>query len=150
MISRSIPCDWWNNEPPRPTPIENPSVKFHNFYRLGQLRRSSPPLSSTPVYQYGRNEDKVLKCTNIPSDIDSIHNKRPKPIFGDIWSTARGPRHPPSPKRGKKRIKINSYQSLLGRGGVAGTSSCAPNVTKTWLWSPVMYWIYIGWDICAL
>ena len=50
------------------------------------------------VHQYGRNEDKVLKCTNIPSDIDSIHKMRPKPSFGDIWSTARGPRHPPSPK----------------------------------------------------
>ena len=34
--------------------------------------------------QYGRNEDKVLKCTNIPSDIDSIHNRRPKPSFGNI------------------------------------------------------------------
>ena len=45
----------------------------------------------------------------------------------------------PSPKRGKKRIKINSYQFLLGQGGVAGTSSCASNVTKTWFWSPVMY-----------
>ena len=52
------------------------------------------------VYQYGRNEDKVLKCTNIPSDIDSIHNRRPKPSFGDIWSTARGPRHPPPLPRG--------------------------------------------------
>ena len=48
-------------------------------------------------YQYGRNEDKVLKCTNIPSDIDSIHNRRPKPSFGDIWSTARVvfPERPP-------------------------------------------------------
>ena len=36
------------------------------------------------IDQYGRNEDKVLKCTNIPSDIDSIHNRRPKPSFGDI------------------------------------------------------------------
>ena len=47
------------------------------------------------LYQYGRNEDKVLKCTFFPSDIDSIHNSRPKPSFGDIWSSARGPRHPP-------------------------------------------------------
>ena len=45
--------------------------------------------------QYGRNEDKVLKCTFFPSNIDSIHNRRPQPSFGDIWSTARGPRHPP-------------------------------------------------------
>ena len=49
--------------------------------------------------QYGRNEDKVLKCTNTPSDIDSIHNRRPRPSFGDIWSTARGPRHPPLPQK---------------------------------------------------
>ena len=45
--------------------------------------------------QYGRNWDKRLKCTNIPSDIDSIHNRRPQPSFGDNWSSARGPRHPP-------------------------------------------------------
>ena len=53
--------------------------------------------------QYGRNEDKVLKCTNIPSDIDSIHNRRSKPSFGDIWSTARGPRHPPFSKKSQKK-----------------------------------------------
>ena len=55
------------------------------------------------IDQYGRNEDKVLKCTNIPSDIDSIHNRRPKPSFGDICSTARGPRHPPFSKKKKKK-----------------------------------------------
>ena len=45
--------------------------------------------------QYGRNWDKVLKCTNIPSDIDSIHNRSIQPSFGGNWSSARGPRHPP-------------------------------------------------------
>ena len=120
------------------------------------------------IYQYGRNEDKVLKCTNIPSDIDSIHNRRPKPSFGDIWSTARGPRPPPpSPEvvenevfdhichlivkvkdpSSRPKIANDTYFFLNPlypcHGGVdrpSGTpGGSAPNVTKTWLWSPVMY-----------
>ena len=59
--------------------------------------------ASVRAGQYGRNEDKVLKCTNIPSDIDLIHNRRPKPSFGDIWSTARGPRPPPFSKKSQKK-----------------------------------------------
>ena len=41
----------------------------------------------------------MLKCTSIPSDIDLIHNRRPQPSFDGIWSSARGPRHPPPSQR---------------------------------------------------
>ena len=49
-----------------------------------------------------------------------------------------------------KMVKNLIFNHLWEGGVVAGTSSWAPIATKTWLWPPVMYSIYIRWYICAL